>query len=59
MLLLVEYFSNTTGFKRMPLLFQMNIDKDLLENDMNLDGNVLLYSTNAPYQIMRNDGVTS
>ena len=40
-ILLVRSFSDTIRLKRMPLPFQMNTDKDLLENDMNLDDNIL------------------
>jgi hypothetical protein len=36
----------------------MNINKDLLENDMNLDDDVLCNFTNASSQLMKDDGIT-
>jgi hypothetical protein len=36
----------------------MNIDKDLSENGMNLDDDVLNNFTNASSQLMRDDGIT-
>ena len=41
MLLLARSFSGTSGLKRMPLHFQMNINNDLLENDMDLEDDIL------------------
>ena len=57
-ILLVRSFSDTTRLKRMPLPFQMNIDKDLSENGMNLDDDVLYNFTDASSQLMKDDGVT-
>jgi hypothetical protein len=36
----------------------MNINKDLSENDMNLDDDILYNFTNASSQLMRDDGIT-
>ena len=57
-ILLVRCFSDTTRLKRMPLSFQINIDKDLLENGMNLHDDVLSNFTVASSQLMRDDGNT-
>ena len=57
-ILLVRSFSVTTRLKRKPLPFQMNIDKDLSENGMNLDDDVLYNFTDASSQLMKDDGVT-
>jgi hypothetical protein len=57
-ILLVRSFSATTRLKRMPLPFQMNIDKDLSENGMNLDDDVLYNFTDASSQLMKDDDVT-
>ena len=40
MVFLLARLFNTSRLKRMPLSFQMNIDKDLLGNDMDLDDDV-------------------
>jgi hypothetical protein len=57
-ILLVQSFNDTSRLKRKPLLFQMNIDKDLSENDMNLDDDVLYNFTDASSQLMRDDNIT-
>ena len=38
-LILVRTLGNTYGLKCMRLPFQINIDKGILEHDMNLDNN--------------------
>ena len=57
-ILLVRSFSDTSRLKRKPLPFQMNIDKDLSENGMNLDDDVLYNFTDTSSQLMRDDGIT-
>ena len=57
-LLFVRSFHNTSGWKRMPLPFQMNIDKDLSDNGMELDDDVLYNFTDATSQLMRDVGIT-
>ena len=42
----------------MPLPFQMEIDKDLSENVMNLDDDILYNFTDASSQLMRDDDIT-
>jgi hypothetical protein len=57
-ILLVRSFSDTIWLKRIPLPFQMNIDKDLSENGMNLDNDIVYNFTNVNFQPMRDDGIT-
>jgi hypothetical protein len=57
-IVLVRSFSDTSRLKRKPLPFQMNTDKNLSENGMNLDDDVLYNFTNASSQLMRDDGIT-
>ena len=42
----------------MPLPFQMEIDKDLSENVMNLDDDILYNFTDASSQLIRDDDIT-
>ena len=56
--LLVQSFHNTSGWKRLSLPFHMNIDKDLLDDGMDLNDDVLYNCTDATSQLMRDDGVT-
>ena len=39
-------------------VFQINIDRDLSENDMNLDDDVLYNFRNSTFELMRDDGDT-
>ena len=57
-ILLVRSFSDTSRLKRKPLSFQMNINKDLSENGMNLNDDVLYNFTDVSSQLMRDDGIT-
>ena len=58
-ILLIRSFSDIFRLKRMPLPFQMNIDKDLSENGMNLDDHDVFYNfTDASSQPMRDVGIT-
>ena len=41
----------------MPLFFQMNIDKDLSKNDLDMDDDLLYNFMNATSQLMRNNDV--
>ena len=52
-ILLVYSFSDTARLKRMPLPFQMNIDKDHSKSGMNLDDDVVYNFTNANSQLMK------
>jgi hypothetical protein len=57
-LLLVHSFDNTSRWKRLPLPLQVNINKDLSNNGVDLDDDVLYNFTDATSQLMRDDGVT-
>jgi hypothetical protein len=57
-ILLVRYFNDTFGLKRMSLFFQMNIGKKILENGLNLNDGVFYNFTEASSQLMRDDGIT-
>jgi hypothetical protein len=57
-ILFVRSFNDTSRLKRKPLSFQMNINKDLSENGMNLDDDVLYNFIDASSQLMRDDGIT-
>ena len=57
-ILLVRSFNDSTRLKRMPLSFQMNIDKDFSENGMNLDDDILYNFADFNSQLMRDDSIT-
>jgi hypothetical protein len=57
-ILLVRSFNDTSRLKRKPLPFQMNIDKGLSENGINLDDDVLYNFTDVSSQLMWDDGIT-
>ena len=57
-ILVVQSFRDTSRLKRKSMHFQMNIHKDLSENGMNLNDDVLYNFTDASSQLMRVDGIT-
>ena len=57
-LLLVCSFGDTSRLKCSNSFFQINMDNDLSENNIDLDDDVLYNFMDSTFQIMRDDGIT-